>query len=267
MYFAKAGSASKAFNIFLQHFQIRMAVRSVLVVVLVAALLVVAYFFFATPESNQDDFVTYRLPVQNDTLKMYWKDDKGKLFRSIGNLKSWLEQDNITLVFAMNGGMFRPGNAPQGLFIQEGQIITPVDTTTASGNFYIKPNGIFYISTNSKAAICKTEAFQNDSNISYATQSGPMLVIDGSIHPAFRQGSANRHVRNGVGILPDSTVVFAMSKDPVNFYDFAKYFKELGCTNALYLDGFVSRTYLPEQNWVQLDGDFGVIIGVVAKQH
>jgi len=53
-----------------------------------------------------------------------------------------------------------------------------------------------------------------------------------------------------------------MSKDNINFYDFAKYFQDIGCKYALYLDGFVSRTYCPEKNWTQTDGDFGVIIGV-----
>ncbi|WP_242604841.1 phosphodiester glycosidase family protein [Flavobacterium subsaxonicum] len=56
-----------------------------------------------------------------------------------------------------------------------------------------------------------------------------------------------------------------MSKEPINFYDFAQYFKDMGCNNALYLDGYVSRTYLPEQNWIQADGNFGVIIGVTSK--
>jgi len=44
-----------------------------------------------------------------------------------------------------------------------------------------------------------------------------MLVIDGKTHPAFKQGSANLFVRNGVGILPGNKVVFAMSKQPINF--------------------------------------------------
>ncbi|MEO6719284.1 MAG: phosphodiester glycosidase family protein, partial [Ferruginibacter sp.] len=79
---------------------------------------------------------------------------------------------------------------------------------------------------------------------------------------AFKKGSANLNVRNGVGILPDNKIVFAMSKKEINFYDFAEYFKSIGCKNALYLDGLISRTYLPEKKWMQIDGNFGVIIGV-----
>jgi uncharacterized protein YigE (DUF2233 family) len=98
-----------------------------------------------------------------------------------------------------------------------------------------------------------------------STQSGLMLIIDGEIHPAFKEGSSSLYVRNGVGILPDNRIVFAMSREAVNFYSFANYFKSLGCRNALYLDGFVSRTYLPEKDWTQLDGNFGVMIGVTKR--
>ena len=99
--------------------------------------------------------------------------------------------------------------------------------------------------------------------VAYATQSGTMLVIDGTLHPAFTKGSANVHIRNGVGVLPDGRLLFAMSKQKINFYDFASFFKNKGCQQALYLDGFVSRTYLPEQNWVQIDGHFGVLIAEI----
>ena len=158
--------------------------------------------------------------------------------------------------------MFRSNHSLQGVFIQEGKVLTPLDTGSANGNFYLKPNGVFYITKDKKAFVVTTETFAPDSSVFYATQSGPMLLINGAMHPAFRKGSENLTVRNGVGILPDGRVLFAMSKEPVNFYDFATYFKEQGCRYALYLDGFVSRTYLPEKEWMQTDGDFGVMVAV-----
>jgi uncharacterized protein YigE (DUF2233 family) len=142
---------------------------------------------------------------------------------------------------------------------------TPLDTTSGTGNFYLKPNGVFYVTTLDQPVVCTTSAFVNDGSIRYATQSGPMLLVDGKIHPAFKAGSTNLNIRNGVGILPDNTIIFAMSKKEINFYDFASYFRRLGCNDALYLDGFVSRTYLPEKNWIQTDGNFGVIIGVTER--
>ena len=89
-----------------------------------------------------------------------------------------------------------------------------------------------------------------------------MLLIDGKIHSAFNSESTNLNIRNGIGILPDNKIVFVMSKKEINFYDFANYFKKLGCKNALYLDGFVSRTYSVKDNWLQTDGNFGVMIGI-----
>lgn len=92
-----------------------------------------------------------------------------------------------------------------------------------------------------------------------------MLVIDGEIHTAFKADSKNLNKRNGVGILPNNKIVFAMSKRGINLYDFANYFKKLGCKNALYLDGFVSRTYSVKDSWLQTDGNFGVMIGITSK--
>lgn len=206
--------------------------------------------------------LSYAVDLKSQDLRLYWKDEKGEILSSIQNLKTFVESKQQTLVFAMNAGMFNPEHWPQGLFIQQGKKVTPLDTLNGEGNFYLKPNGVFYVKTDSTAAVCPTAAFTDDGQIQYATQSGPMLVMDGKMHPAFKKGSLNLNIRNGVGILPDGRAVFAMSKTAVNFYDFATYFKDLGCKNALYLDGAISKTYLPEQNWMQLDGVFGVMIGV-----
>lgn len=213
---------------------------------------------------SDERIINYIVDAKAQDLKLYWKDDSAKNFKSILRLKNWLESKNKNLVFAMNGGMYMEDNTPLGLFIQEGKTIRSINTATAaSGNFYLTPNGIFYITDDKTAYVTKTADFvktKKSHKINYATQSGPMLLIDGEIHPEFKEGSTNLNIRNGVGILPDGKVIFAMSKELINFYDFAMYFKKLGCKNALYLDGFVSRTYLPEKNWIQTDGNFGVII-------
>jgi uncharacterized protein YigE (DUF2233 family) len=236
-------------------------------------LLVVCFILLATVASSfiprhppADNMISYIVDPKNQDLQFYWKDSSGNIFRSIQRLKEDLHHRHKKLLFAMNGGMFNTENSPVGLFIQQEVTITPMDTSDGKGNFYVKPNGVLYITSTNNAVICSTTEFKNDGGIKFATQSGPMLLINGAFHPAFKKGSANLNIRNGVGILPDRRLVFAMSKDPVNFYDFAGYFKSLGCKNALYLDGFVSRTYLPGKNWIQTDGNFGVIIGVVSEE-
>ncbi len=218
--------------------------------------------FAQKSQPNDTNFVSYPVDLKRQDLKLYWKDDAGVNFKSILNLKQWLEKHKRHLLFAMNGGMYKADQSPQGLFIENQITKAGLDTSSGAGNFYLKPNGVFYITTGDIPFICNTVSFHNDGHVKYATQSGPMLVIDGEIHPALKPGSPNLNIRNGVGVLPDNRVVFVISKTAVNFYDFADYFKKLGCKNALYLDGFVSRAFLPEKQWFQTDGNFGVIIGV-----
>jgi len=213
-----------------------------------------------------DDIVSYTVDPAVQDLRFYWKDDNGQPLGSIQHMKDIVAKEHRRLVFATNGGMFKPDQSPVGLFIMQHVIETPLDTSSGNGNFYLKPNGVLYITKDGKAGICVTPGFKFNKQIKYATQSGPMLLIDGDIHPAFKKGSANVNVRNGVGLLPEGKLVFAMSKSGINFYDFADYFKRLGCKQALYLDGFVSRTYLPAQHWVQTDGNFGVMIGVTEPE-
>ena len=223
-----------------------------------------SFIFFKN--TNEDKrFITHIIDINDKEIKFYWKDKNNVNFSSIENLKNWLEKENQTLIFATNGGMYKRDHTPQGLYIENFEMKAKLDTTPGKGNFYLQPNGVFYIAENNQATICSTEDFLFHKNIQWATQSGPMLVIDNKIHPAFKEGSKNLNIRNGVGILANGNLVFVMSKKEINFYDFATYFKTLGCKNALYLDGFVSRTYLPERNWTQTDGDFGVIIGVTTK--
>jgi uncharacterized protein YigE (DUF2233 family) len=213
------------------------------------------------PENEQ--FITFTVPVKESNLEFFWKDESGNIFGSIGNLKKNIEAKGQKLRFAMNGGMYQENNKPLGLFIQQQKTITPLNTReNAAGNFYIQPNGVFCIATDKKAFVVSTQEFKDDGQIEFATQSGPMLLIDGQINPNFTENSDNLNIRNGVCVLDNTEIVFAISRQKVNFYNFAQHFKNLGCRNALYLDGFVSRMYLPEKNVADLDGDFGVIIGI-----
>lgn len=204
-------------------------------------------------------------PLKSD-LVFFYKNKQGANYGNHENLRNELAKSNKQLTFAVNGGMYNRDHTPQGLYIEKGIELATIDTLSSGyGNFYLQPNGIFYLTKDSQARVTATDKFVLNESVYFATQSGPMLLIDGEIHPKFRAGSTNLHIRNGVGILPDGRVLFVMSKKKINFFDLATYFKKQGCRNALYLDGFVSRTYLPAQQWEELDGNFGVIIGVVEE--
>ena len=232
----------------------------------VSGLLLAMLWLGAGSQFRRSAMVSYEADPSQADIKLYWKDENNQRIKSLKNLKIGLDTQGQTLLFAMNAGMFNADYAPQGLFIQAGETITSLDTATGAGNFYLKPNGVFYLTTARTAHVCRTASFVNNGRVAYATQSGPMLVSDGKINPVFQSGSANLHIRNGVGILPNKRVLFAMSTEKINLFDFASYFKNAGCQNALYLDGFVSRAYAPAQNRMQADGDFGVMIGVTAPE-
>lgn len=217
---------------------------------------------FSCRKPTATRFISYEVDPRQQPVRLFYQDERGRRFGSLGRLRAWLAQRHYTLVFAMNGGMYRPGGMPKGLFIEHGRPVVPLDTGRGAGNFYLRPNGVLYLTTGGRAGICATRQFRGGPGVAHATQSGPLLLVDGQINPLFTSGSANAVVRNGVGRRPDGRLVFAMSSEPVNFYDFAAYFQGLGCREALYLDGFVSRLYLPAKNWRQTDGDFGVIVGV-----
>jgi len=198
-------------------------------------------------------------------IRLFWKNKNGQHYANFTNLNTELRTVGDSLLFAMNGGMYMPDHSPQGLYIESGKTLQAIDTGKGKGNFYMKPNGVFVID-NEGVKVAEASKFDQDAPTLFATQSGPMLLIDGAIHPAFNKNSKNLHIRNGVGIADDGNVVFAISNKPVNFYDFASLFKEkYGCQNALYLDGFVSKCHLPELGRSDKGGNFGVIIGVLEK--
>ncbi|TAE55272.1 MAG: hypothetical protein EAZ89_05810, partial [Bacteroidetes bacterium] len=213
---------------------------------------------------REDSFDIYIVNIRKEKLSLYHKKPDGTLFSNIGNVKTHLENLGDTLVFACNAGIYDEKFTPKGLFIQDGKNIAPADTNSpaSGGNFYLKPNGVFLIYDHSMSIMQTPDYHPNDS-ILQALQSGPMLVIQGKIHPAFKENSSNTYVRNGVGMLDAEHAVFAISRHPVNLFTFAKLFQEyFHCQNALYLDGAISKMYLPKLRPNDLDGKLAGILAV-----
>ena len=231
-------------------------------IVIIPVLILLTAWSGCNHTSDDDLYITYEANPKTQKIAFYYRNADRERIGSLGNLQKHLAEQGNTLLFAMNAGMFQEDFSPLGLYIENGKTLQELNTKTAKGNFYLKPNGIFYLTTDRNANVCTTQEFSPLPEINYATQSGPMLVMNGEIHNAFTKGSANKNIRNGVGILPNGHILFSMSREKVNLYDFAKYFLDKGCKNALYLDGFVSRTYAPSENFIQRDGNFGAIIGV-----
>ena len=214
----------------------------------------------------KEDFIYYVVDSKKEDVKLFWKDTQDSIIGSLGYLKTVCELQKQTLLFACNGGMYMENQSPLGWFVHKGKQITSLNTRKGKGNFYLNPNGVFIITKNKKAIVTSTaNAKQFSDDAYYATQSGPMLIHEGKINSLFDKESINLNIRNGVGIDSNGNILFSMSAQPINFYNFAKFYQDHGCKEALYLDGFVSRFYAPSQNFIQTDGGFGVMIGVVAK--
>jgi uncharacterized protein YigE (DUF2233 family) len=218
-------------------------------------------------------YIVCSFDMARDDVRLFWRYGEGEPYRTFHVLATDLEAEGKTLKFAMNGGMYGEGFAPIGLYVEDGRELVPANTTTIEGmgsavpNFYKKPNGVFYIS-GGEAGVMETAAFlATRPDAAFATQSGPMLVVDGAIHPAFIEDSSDRKPRNGVCASSPTEVHFALADEWVNFHAFARFFRDgLGCENALFLDGgSAPGIYAPElqRNDAPGHGGYGPIIGVV----
>jgi uncharacterized protein YigE (DUF2233 family) len=178
-----------------------------------------------------------------------------------------LAVDGKKLDFAMNAGMFHHDLAPVGLYIEAGVQKTPLVKRAGPGNFGMVPNGVFCVGD--RLRVMETLSYDAEKPACrYATQSGPMLVIKGALHPKFLADSDSVNIRNGVGVSEDGTrAVIAISNDAVNFYAFARLFRDgLGLRDALYLDGSISRLYAPGLNRHDAGFPMGPMLGVVVPR-
>ena len=224
-------------------------------------------------QSVQYETIDYSVCTVNpaeDDIRFFLKDEKGDAYGHFNSLRDALTATGEDLVFAMNGGMYLKDHSPAGLYIEKSDEKKRVNTRSGPGNFHLLPNGVFWLSDLGEGRlhsfVAETAKYVSDAeDVVYATQSGPMLVIDGALHPKFLKGSESRKIRNGVGVREGSSeIVFVKSEAPVNFYDFATLFKgELKTENALYLDGTISRLYSKQLGRNDLGLRMGPIIGVV----
>jgi uncharacterized protein YigE (DUF2233 family) len=149
--------------------------------------------------------------------------------------------------FAMNAGMYDRAGQPLGLYIENGQQRRGINTKGGSGNFFLQPAGIFSQGKEGEVRVETLDAYRKRGAAPrFATQSGPMLLIGGRLHPKIQPNGTSRHYRNGVGVVNAQTAWFVISESRVSLGTFARFFRdELGCPNALYLDGAVSSLWHP----------------------
>ena len=166
--------------------------------------------------------------------------------RRFDDLESSLGSRADRVAFAMNAGMFDEDGRPIGLAIVEGRQVRAINRRNGGGNFHLMPNGVFQVRHDGRSEIVTSVNWKPSPDIRVATQSGPMLVISGRLHPAFDRDGSSRYVRNGVGIAPDGKPRFVISEDAVSLGKFARFFRDrLKCRDALFFDGAVSALWDP----------------------
>ena len=191
-----------------------------------------------------------KLDLAKADLGLHWRDPAtGKAFASVEALRQWGEARHRQLLFAANAGIYDARGEPLGMYVEDGKPIKPLNTAhgdPAAGNFSLLPNGVFWIDDARHAHVQTTQDFAALHALPrVATQSGPMLVIDGALNPHFDADSDSAKWRSGVCAPKPGEALFVVSTAPVNFHAFATFFRDkLGCRDALYLDGTLSQIYV-----------------------
>ncbi|WP_066795941.1 phosphodiester glycosidase family protein [Sphingomonas soli] len=192
-------------------------------------------------------FTACRAATETHDLTLVNRGADGTPMRDFAGLQSRLGERYPKLAFAMNAGMFDAKGAAIGYYVEDGAAQTPLNRRPGPGNFHMLPNGVFW----GDAAgwhVDTTDNFvaRKPDHVRFATQSGPMLLIGGKLHPQISEDGVSLQIRNGVGVSLDGSAWFAISNEPVSFGRFARLFRDkLAAPDALYFDGAVSRLFDP----------------------
>lgn len=206
-------------------------------------------------------------PARAD-LRLFWRGEGGEPYGGFSKVADAVSRGGGRLAFAMNAGMFQPDLSPVGLYVEGGQELRPVNRRAGEGNFGMRPNGVLWID-GARAGVTETSRFiEMRIRPRYATQSGPLLVMGGRLHPKIRPDGTSAKIRNGVGACEDGKLRFVITDQPVTFYAFAILFRDvLKCPDALFLDGSISSLYAPalsrNDGWLL---PIGPVVGVVEKK-
>ncbi|AXT27985.1 hypothetical protein D1823_16285 [Ruegeria sp. AD91A] len=210
-------------------------------------------------------YTVCEVDAETEDLRLFLNDENGDLLGHFSSVNEALAPGGERLAFAMNAGMYHDDRSPVGHYVENGKEVMRVISNPGPGNFGLLPNGVFCI-REGRADVYETLDFLDQApDCRYASQSGPMLVINGELHPRFLPDSTSLYVRNGVGTSADGTrVVFAISEDYVTFHEFGRLFRDvLETPNALFFDGNISRMYDRANNRSDVGFSLGPIVGVV----
>jgi len=175
--------------------------------------------------------------------------------------------DAAAIAFAVNGGMYGDDLKPIGYYVQNGERLVELNRGEGDGNFYMKPNGVFF-GTGGQWRVLGSNTFFNTvgDRPGFGTQSGPLLLVDGKLHPEVQDNGPSKAIRNGVAVDASGKAHFVIADAPVSFGQLARYFRDVvKVSNALYLDGQVSSLWDPASERMD-KGRVGPIIVVTKRE-
>lgn len=174
---------------------------------------------YLTPWSHLHGF---KLDLRRYRLSLATAKEFGKQYASV----DYLAEQSKALV-AINGGFFAENYSPLGLRIRNSKQSSPIKSISWWGVFYTK---------GSRAEVSSMYGFRRTSNIDFAVQSGPRLLVNGRI-PPLRAGRAERSAmcvsKRG------EVIIFVTEHSPLSTTELAQVIRKApyNCLNALNLDG------------------------------
>ena len=244
------------------------------IAVIYAALLLVTHAGTSQSLSFESvNYHVYEIDPSKEALQLVWKDAHGNPYHNLIGAERALQAQGKRLRFITNAGIYKKANGintgyqPEGLHIEDGKELIPLNTSTGTGNFYLQPNGVFFLGDDGKAGVEPTSRYaRTGRKPRLACQSGPLLVDRGSIHPKLNPQGTSKRLRNGVGVREDGTIIFAItaSGEVVNFHGFARFFRDvLQCPSALYLDGDIWKMAVdPAKDAIDPTGVFAAMFAI-----
>ena len=202
-------------------------------------------------------------------LRLVWKNATGSGYRTFESAGVAAVNKGERAIAITNAGIFGESSDktlyPIGLHIEDGKLLHPLNLSSGTGNFYLKPNGVFFLDAARQPHIKDSSAITSTDKMLLATQSGPLLLHNRTPHPSFDEKSANTKVRSAIAVC-GSEVVVAVTRNGISFWDFAIFLRDQQhCQDALYLDGTISRLHAPGLGLTQNAGPFAGMLVVVDK--